>query len=452
MLACCLFISGCYTAAGAAPTGPATIPSQCPSSGVLQLDARMYSAPNVSLGNCTVIGKAPGAVIHGKIAFDHGLLKGAIHFEGGGAPSSCVSGHVEVNGDDVRFHGCDIGVTWSKDQYNSVIVSGGRAQFEYGKQVCGLTIVAGSVNITNISGCDAEGIISPLKVGPGPVDLNMANVEHYGWVDIDGMKGRLGGTLRTDFWFTIANSVVNFDMFYAHVNSFQEGYFFGLDNVTGTGSLEYQAGSNAGNSAPITNCQFNDMAYTASMVDGQASIVGTTWKSGSFHASVAWDDRDLPFLVESSDLQNVSVSVTMGKDRVLGSPAAKIISSNISGKISLQIPGQNPWLHRPLPPNDFGLTIANSHVAFSPGGSSSVDGPIEISSSTLSFLGSTGALVGKTSLAVNMSTIQVTGPLPDGPSLQISGDIHMSNVRLDVVNCSGPWLSQPFAQSKIVFI
>ena len=84
-----------YAAADAALSGPVAFPMQCPSSGVLHLDAGEYSAQNVSLGNCTVVGKAPAAVIHGKVSFDHGLLKGAIHFEGGGAPSSCVAGAVE---------------------------------------------------------------------------------------------------------------------------------------------------------------------------------------------------------------------------------------------------------------------------------------------------------------------------------------------------------------------
>ena len=79
--------------ADAALSRAMAIPSQCPHSGVLRLKAGEYTA-NVSLGNCTIIGEAPAVVIHGKVAFDHGLLMGIIHFEGGGATSSCVEGSV----------------------------------------------------------------------------------------------------------------------------------------------------------------------------------------------------------------------------------------------------------------------------------------------------------------------------------------------------------------------
>merc|ERR1712091_390966 len=113
----------------------------------------------------------------------------------------------------------------------------------------------------------------------------------------------------------------------------------------------------------------------------------------------------------------------------------------MSGKIALQMTG-----------SPCGLTIADSYVTFSSGGSSSVPGPIQISSSILSFPGSSGALVGTSSLVVNKSTIQVTGPLPNGPSVQIGGDIHMSNAHLDVVNCSASssWLSQSSAKLNVI--
>jgi len=425
-----------YAAAGAALSGPVAFPMQCPSSGVLHLDAGEYSAQNVSLGNCTVVGKAPAAVIHGKVSFDHGLLKGAIHFEGGGAPSSCVAGAVEVNGDDVRFHGCDIGI-WAdpfpgpRQRVNAVNVSGGRARFEYGKQVCGLTIVAGSVDVTNISGCEAVEGLGRLLVGPGPVNLNMTNVKHYGEVDIDGMKGRLGGTLQTDGPFSIKNSLVQFDAFGPQVNNL--GASFYLDNVTGSGSVEYFAASHS--SSGITNCQFNDMMYSVSMQRGPSSISGTTWKAGSYSTRSSSGG----FTVGNSDLQNVSVSAQLYCDSWSG---AEITSSYMSGKIGLQM----------ATGSHCGLTIANSYVTFSSGGSSSVPGPIQISSSILSFPGSSGALVGTSSLVVNKSTIQVTGPLPNGPSIQIGGDIHMSNAHLDVVNCSASWLSQSSAKLNAILI
>jgi len=430
-----LFSLARYAAAGTAPSGPVALPSQCPSSGVLHLNAGTYSAQNVSLGNCTVVGRAPGAVIHGNIAFDHGLLKGVIHFNGGGAASSCVAGRVEVNGDDVRFHGCDIG--WM----NSIKVLGGRAQFEYGKQVCGLTIVAGSVNITNISGCEGY---TPFRVGPGPVNLNMANVKHYGSVEIDGMTGRLGGSLQTNDFVSIRNSVVNFDTFRPEVSN--PGAGFNLDNVTGSGSIissVYHA------SSAIKNCNFHDMVYSVSMVRGWPYMSGTTWKRGSYVLS-RYGGGELS--VDTSDLQNVSVLVD--QSQCWFHAGAAITSSNISGKIGLTIGLTSSYQRGDLPgqKRKCGLTIENSHVTFSPGVSASVGGPIRVSSSTLLFPGSSGALVGASNLVVNMSVIQVTGPLPHGSSVQIGGDIHMSNARLDVVNCSASWVSQSSTKQKQILI
>jgi len=348
---------------------------------------------------------------------------------------------VEVNGDDVRFNGCDIGI-WESPlpspgpvRQNAVNVSGGMARFEYGKQVCGLVIFAGSVNITNISGCEGYYSLGALQVGPGPVNLNMANVKHYGEVYIDGMQGRLGGNLQTDGPSAIKNSVVKFDA----LDAWGDGASFSLDNVTGSGSVKFFTSTHS--FSDITNCQFTDMEYTVQLQRGPSTISGTTWKGGSYST----DSASGTFYVENSDLQDVSVSADLydaGECWAGHEPGAEITSSNVSGKIELKV---SRYSH-------CGLKISNSHVAFSPGGSSSVPGPIQISSSTLSFPGSSGALVGASSFVVNTSTIKVTGPLPSGSPVQIGGDIHMSHAHLDVVNCSASWVSQPFGKVNTIMI
>merc|ERR1712224_379406 len=66
---------------------------------------------------------------------------------------------------------------------------------------------------------------------------------------------------------------------------------------------------------------------------------------------------------------------------------------------------------------------------------------IDVRSSTLSFPGSSGALVGASQLNVANSTIHVTN-VRDSSPIQVGGDIHMSNVNIDVTNCSTSWVSQ----------
>jgi hypothetical protein len=405
------------------------MPSQCPSSGILHLKAGEYHA-NVSLGNCTVVGEAPGAVVRGKVTFDHGLLMGTIHFEGEGATSSCVAGSVEVNGDDVRFHGCDNSVHHACfEAGNCVNVSGGRARFEHGGNLCGLTIVAGSVNITNISGCDWWS--SYLTVGPGPVNLNMADVKHYHAVSIDGMKGRLGGTMNTEQAVIIKNSVVEFDTFRPEIA--YSSAPFSLDNVIGSGKVEYFARDH--NYAPISNCRFNDMVYSANLQRGGGQISNTTWRGGSFNITWGGPLGGMGLGIADSNFQNVSVGGAFPGP-------TEITSSYVSGQIGL---------HTEAWSNPGTLTITKSYVVFLPAQSSSVAGPIRISSSILSFPGSAGALVGASHLNVTMSTIQVANVM-NGSPIQIGGDIHMSDANIDVTNCSASWVSQSFATTKQIFV
>jgi hypothetical protein len=113
-----------------------------------------------------------------------------------------------------------------------VTVSGGKARFEHGGSLCALTVVAGSVDITNVTGCDDYGY---LRVGPGPVHLNMADVGRYSAVYIDGMKGRLGGKIETQSGLVIKNSVVEFDTFEPRAK-YAFGASLSLDNTSLTQS------------------------------------------------------------------------------------------------------------------------------------------------------------------------------------------------------------------------
>lgn len=426
-------------AADAIVSEPKALPSQCPSSGVLSLKAGDYYG-NVSLGNCTIVGAAPGAVIHGNIKFDYGMLMGIIHFEGEGATSSCIEGSVEVKGDDMRFHGCDIPYKGSHG-WNQVKVSGGKARFEHGGSLCGLTVVGGSINITNVTGCWGS-----LQVGPGTVNLNVdidvrrygGEIQQYGGVNIDGMKGRLGGTIRLADSFRVVNSVVEFDTF-TPIGEYNT--FLSMDNVTGSGTVEYQAYGHQG--VYISNCKFNGMAFSASMARGFGSISNTKWRGGMLF--IGWS-APLSFSglrIENSDFLNVFVS-----GRFPG--YTDITSSNVSGKIALEMQDvSSPW-------PETALTITKSRVVFLPGedqsGSSSVPGPIRISSSTVSFPGSSRALLGASHLTVNRSTILVTNVRHASPIVFLPGDdptcgdMHIYDANIDVTNCSVPWVSQSFAK------
>jgi len=429
------------------------IPSQCPHSGVLRLTAGEYTA-NASLGNCTIIGEAPGVVVRGKITFDHGLLMGIIHFVGEGATSSCVEGSVEVKGDDMRFHGCDISgyigwIWWPPKNrlqrawvVSDVTVSGGKARFEHGGRLCGLTVLAGSVDITNVTGCD-EFRPSYLSVGcdesgtspgPGPVSLNMADVGSYEIVSICGVKGRLGGTIQTSSGLGIKNSVVEFDSFRPTTRPY-ESPSLSLEKVIGSGSFDFST-SVTSSSVSISNCQFNDLAFSSFQVRGGVSISNTTWRGGSFNAVVV-DDNGAGLTIDTSDFQNVSLS-----GRFPGQ--TEITSSNVTGKIGLHM--RDTW-----GPFVCGLTITKSHVVFLPASSSSVPGPIRISSSTVSFPQSSGALRGSSHLEVNRSTIQVTN-VRNGSAIQIGGDIHMYDSNIDVTNCTVPWVSQSVAKATLIIV
>jgi len=420
--------------ADAALSRAMAIPSQCPHSGVLRLKAGEYTA-NVSFGNCTIIGEAPGVVIHGKVAFEHGLLMGIIHFEGGGATSSCVAGSVEVKGDDVRFHGCDIRGVGYLCALSNVTVSGGKARFEHGGSLCGLTVVAGSVDITNVTGCDCgrPGDRGYLRVGPGPVHLNMADVGFYQGVYIDGMRGRLGGLVTTQEGLVIKNSVVEFDTF-ATFTSY-DTYGVELDNVIGSGSFHVGGGHE---SAAITNCQFNGMVYRSYVGRGGLGVSNTTWRGGSLN--IGYPASNGYFSIGTSDFQNVSLSGQI-------SGPFEITSSNVTGKIGLL----SYILYDDIPCKDCVLTITKSRVVFLPASSSSMGDPIRITSSTVSFQESSGALLGSSHLEVNRSTIQVTN-VRNGAAIQIRGDTHMHDSNIDVTNCSGPWVSQSYAKANPIIV
>jgi len=380
----------------------------------------------VSLGNCTVIGEVPGVVVHGKVTFDHGLLMGIIHFEGEGATASCVEGSIEVKGDDIRFHRCDMPA--DIHGWTVVNVSGGKARFEHGGSLCRLTVVAGSVEITNVTGCE----YGSLLVGPGPVNLNMADVTHYGQVRIDGMKGRLSGTTQTTEGLVIKNSVVEFDTFRPSV-IYGAGTSLYLDNVIGSGSLDHSAFDH--DSVYINNCQFKGMVYSSFTQRGGVGISNTTWREGSFNIGWGGPLGGLGLSIDTCDFENVSLS-----GRFPG--PTEITSSNVSGKIGLHMEDDY---------NHYALTITKSRVVFLPDGSSSVPGPISISSSTVFFPESSAALVGASQLKVNRSTIQVTD-VKNGSAIQIRGDIHMYNANIDVTNCSVPWVSQSFTKMNQIIV
>lgn len=424
----------CFFKSSPAPLPPpqddiATPLPECPHSGVLRLKAGEYTA-NASLGNCTIIGEAPGVVIHGKVAFDYGLLMGIIHFEGGGATSSCVEGSVEVKGDDVRFRGCDIrgvGDPW----FSNVTVSGGRARFEHGGRLCALTVVAGSVDITNVTGC--PGGRGHLRVGPGPVHLDMADVGIYQGVYIDGMRGRLGGIVETFEGLEIKNSVVEFDTFETQIA--YDSWGLSLDNVTGSGSFHVDGPHD---SAAITNCQFNGMVYSQTMGRGGLEVFNTTWRGGSIN--IGYPASNGYFDIGFSDFQNVSLSGQI-------SGRFDITSSNVTGKIGLL----SYILYDDIPCADCVLTITKSRVVFLPASSSSMGDPIRITSSTVSFQESSGALLGSSHLEVNRSSIQVTN-VRNGAAIQIRGDTHMYDSNIDVTNCSGPWVSQSYAKANPIIV
>jgi len=350
------------------------------------------------------------------------MLKGIIHFEGEGTTPSCVEGPVEVNGDDVRFHGCSHSLLGE----NSVNVSGGLARFENGGRLCGLTIVAGSVNISNISGC-IDGIWRHLAVGPGPVDLNIAADMHYNSIDIAGMKGQLGGSWSTEVETSIFNSTVKFnDLKVTTASAFEP---LSLNKVKGSGKLQYLGIDH--NYAPITDCAFEDMVYSGTVQRGSASIFNTTWTGGSYYFQSFGRMAATGLSVQYSSLHNVSVTGYV-------QAASYITSSTLSGKVGLKMDYHAQ------------LQITKSHVVFLPASSTtwptSEAGSIDVRSSTLSFPGSSGALVGASQLDVTNSTIHVTN-VRDSSPIQVGGDIHMSNVNIDVTNCSTSWVSQPFIKT-----
>merc|ERR1711998_401434 len=156
----------------------------------------------------------------------------------------------EVNGDDVRFHGC----SHSLLPENSVKVSGGLVRFENSGRLCGLTIVAGGVDISNDkhqeqTGCTGTMHGSTLAVGPGPVNLNIDADLFYRRILIDGMKGRLGGTWATEINVNISNSIVEFDNLSVGTSLSWESLF--LNRVTGSGNVKYTGSDD--NIAPIYN-------------------------------------------------------------------------------------------------------------------------------------------------------------------------------------------------------
>lgn len=238
----------------------------------------------------------------------------------------------------------------------------------------------------------------------------------------------------TEINVTISNSIVEFDTLIVTTAFSWEPLF--LDRVVGSGIIEYTGSDH--NIAPIYNCVFKDMVYSGYVNRGYAMIENTTWTGGSykFVSSVRSDAENPALTVDSSSLHNVSVSGYIPR-------AAAIISSNVSGKVGLTMDYAAP------------LRIMKSQVVFLPASSTawgpSRAGSINVSSSSLSFPGSSGSLVGASQLDVTSSTIHVMN-IRNASPIQIAGDIHMSDVNIDVTNCSASWVSHSFVKTGHTFL
>merc|ERR1711935_890635 len=109
--------------------------------------------------------------------------------------------------------------------------------------------------------------------------------------------------MNTEEAVIIKNSVVEFDTFRPEIA--YSSAPFSLDNVIGSGKVEYFARDH--NYAPISNCRFNDMVYSANLQRGGGQISNTTWRGGSFNITWGGPLGGMGLGIADSNFQNVSV-------------------------------------------------------------------------------------------------------------------------------------------------